>query len=122
MHSSDFKHNEWRKAAAKLKSRLDTDYRNHAMFCDPWKRVAHSMVQGWRNIASQGRLGYIPQTHRSFSTWKPAACQMKSLFDGRWKSRLLNQNTWEFWCSHIPNVALRYIRKSNQRHRDQPVA
>jgi hypothetical protein len=121
MHSSEFNHRKWHKAAAKLKARLDTDYRNHAMLCDPWKRVAHSMVQGWRNISSQGRLDYIPQVQKSFSTWKSAACQMKFLFDGRRKSRLLNQNTWEFWCHHIPNVALRYIRKANQWHRVQPV-
>ena len=56
----------WQKAAADLKTRLDADYRNHAMLCDPWARAAHSMVQGWRIIASQGRLDYVPQPRRRF--------------------------------------------------------
>ena len=39
MSSKHFRsRDDWRKAASELKSRLDTDFRNHTMLCDPWKR------------------------------------------------------------------------------------
>ena len=102
----------WRKAAAGLRARLDIDYRNHAMLCDPWARAAHCMVQGWRNIASQGRLDYVPQPRRRLNTWNETAQSMKASLDGRARTRLLDNTTWRFWANHLPRVNLRYVRKS----------
>lgn len=107
----------WRKAASGLKARLDADYRNHKMLCNPWWRAAHSMAQGWRNIASQGRLGYVPQPQRSPTTWDEAARTMKASLNGRKQSRLLDQTTWKFWAAHVPKVELRYIPKRFQPKR-----
>jgi hypothetical protein len=102
----------WRKTAASLKKRLDVDHRNHEMLSDPWRRVAHSMVQGWRIIASQGRLGYVPQPRRRLTTWKEAASSMNNLLNIRMRTRLLDNTSWKFWASHVPRVHLRYVKKT----------
>ena len=102
----------WREAAVGLRARLYADYRNHAMLYDPWARAAHSMVQGWRIIASQGRLDYVPQPRRRTNTWKEAAHTMKHLLNTRRRQRLLDSTTWRFWANHLPQVHLRYVRKA----------
>lgn len=107
---------QWHKAASNLKFRLDADHRNHQMLCDPWARAAHCMAQGWRNIASQGRLDYVPKPPRRISTWHEAATHMKSSLYARMKSRLLDTTTWRFWAKHLPRVQLRYIPKSNRKY------
>jgi len=38
----------WRRSASNLAKRLHTDWRNSRILHDPWSRIAHSMVQGWR--------------------------------------------------------------------------
>ncbi len=105
----------WKRAAGHLAMRLGVDHRNHRLLCDPWYRAAHCMVQGWRNIASQGRLSYSPPPQRRLFTWKEAAKSMMASLKGRRQSRLLDQTTWRFWASHIPRVALRYIPKRERR-------
>jgi hypothetical protein len=107
-------HERWRKAAGGLKARLDTDHRNQRMLCDPWSRAAHCMVQGWRNIVSQGRLGYVPRPRRRISTWQEAAASMKVSLASRKQSRLLDTTTWQFWANHLPRVKLRYIPKAKR--------
>jgi hypothetical protein len=99
----------WKHAAAELKARLDVDHRNHRILADPWSRAAHCMVQGWRNIASQGRLAHVPHPQRRFTTWIEAAQSMKVSLNGRARSRRLNPTTWRFWAGHLPRVELRYI-------------
>jgi hypothetical protein len=116
MNTNQFQHETWRKAAGGLVARLGADYRNHRMLCDPWARAAHSMVQGWRIIASQGRLGYVPPTRKRSFTWKQSASRMKALLDGRLRSRLIDQNSWQFWARQIRPPYVRYIRKSQQTH------
>ena len=83
MNADHFDHDRWRRAAGGLKARLGTDYRNHRMLSDPWARAAHSMVQGWRNIASQGRLDHVPKPRRRITTWNEAAHNMKHLLNTR---------------------------------------
>jgi hypothetical protein len=114
MNANHFDHQRWRRSASGLKARLDTDYRNHRMLCDPWSRAAHCMVQGWRNIASQGRLDHIPNPRRRISTWREAAMDMKASFYNRMKSRLLDTTTWKYWANHLPRVNRRYIPKHLQ--------
>ena len=104
----------WCKAASELRARFSTDYRNNQMLYDPWSRAAHCMAQSWRNIASQGRLGHIPETGRRNTTWKEAAYHMKQLLNSRRRHRLLDTTTWNFWANHLPRVNLRYIRKCNR--------
>jgi hypothetical protein len=104
----------WRKAASELRARFSTDYRNNQMLHDPWSRAAHCMAQSWRNIASQGRLGHIPETGRRNTTWKEAAHHMKGLLNARRSQRLLDTTTWSFWANHLPRVNLRYIRKARR--------
>jgi hypothetical protein len=114
-------HERWSNAASGLKARLETDYRNHRMLCDPWSRAAHCMVQGWRNIASQGRLDHNPNPGRRNTTWRAAAKTMKASLDVRMKSRLLDTRTWRFWANHLPRVHLRYIPKAKRKVAAQPV-
>lgn len=47
---------EWQKAVRRMANRLSTDARNHLVLANPWQRTAHSMVQAWRNRASQEQL------------------------------------------------------------------
>ncbi|GAB6188153.1 hypothetical protein [Thermopirellula anaerolimosa] len=101
----------WAKAAGKLKACLDVDYRNHQMQAAPWGRAAHSMVQSWRIIASQGRLDYVPSDRRKPRTWHEAAQAMKASLYARKRERLLDPLTWRFWADHLPNVRLRYVPK-----------
>ena len=107
-------HEAWRKAVAGLTNRLRADFRNHRMLSDPWARAALSMVQGWRNIESQGRLGYVPQPQERISTWQEAVRTMKQSLYSRKQSRLLDTTTWKFWANHVPRVHLRYIPKHLQ--------
>ena len=107
---------DWRNAAAGLTARLRADYRNHRMLSDPWARAAHCMVQGWRIVASQGRLDYVPQPRRKLTTWKEAAYSMKCLLNTRRHQRLLDPTTWHFWAGHLPRVELRYIPKARRPH------
>lgn len=106
--------NHWTKANAKLVAKLGADYRNHRILADPWSRVAHAMVQLWRNLASQGRLAYIPASQRRPATWNEAAKRMKTVLYTRKQSRLLDQTTWRFWAAHLPPINLRYIPKLNR--------
>jgi hypothetical protein len=101
----------WRKEASSLIARLNADYRNHRMLCDPWRRAVHSMIQGWRNIESQGRLGYRPATRRSPTTWTEAVNEIKASLDAKKQSRLLDQTTWQFWARQIRPPSTRYIPK-----------
>lgn len=114
MNANETDRERWRKAASELASRLGTDYRNHRMLSDPWARTAHCMVQGWRNIASQGRLDYFPQPRRRIATWQDAVANMKSSFHARKQARLLDTTTWHFWANHLPRVQLRYIPKARR--------
>lgn len=114
MNPNHLNHEQWRTVASSLRARLNTDYRNHLMLCDAWPRAAHSMIQGWRNIASQGRFDHIRQPRRRNTTWQEAAKSMKASLYTRMKSRLLDTTTWQFWASHVPRVELRYIPKRNR--------
>jgi|GEM_PF-3367983 len=105
----------WAKAAGQLKARLDTDYRNHQRLAAPWARAAHSMVQGWRIIVSQGRLDYVLSDRRRPRTWHEATHAMKASLDRRERERLVNPMTWTFWAGHLPNVRLRYVPKRLRR-------
>ena len=104
----------WRKAAGQLRNRLQIDYRNHSILCHPWARAAHCMVQGWRNVVSQGRLGYVPEPRMRIATWNEAAQSMRHLLNTRRRQRLLDDTTWRFWAGHLPRVELRSIRKSQR--------
>jgi hypothetical protein len=112
MHANDLRNAKWKKAARRLKARLDVDCRNHTMLVNPWARMAHCMVSGWRNIASQGRLGYVPPVRRLPTTWTEAAVKMKAQLCGRRQSRLLDTTTWRFWANHLSRMNTRYVRKS----------
>jgi hypothetical protein len=60
----------WQKHAGELCSRINVDYRNHQMLADPWLCRARCIVQGWRNIASQGRLDPDLEPKAKVTTWK----------------------------------------------------
>jgi hypothetical protein len=114
MTRHDDERERWQRAVNGLKARFDADHRNHRMLSVPWKRAAHSMVQGWRNITSQGRLGYIPKPRREITQWDEAARSMKASLDARRRTRLKDQSTWQFWAGHLPRVACRYIPKARR--------
>src|SRR6266508_4477491 len=106
--------NPWTNAAAGLVARLGADHRNHRLLADPWSRAAHSIVQSWRIIASQGRLAYTPPPKRRPATWKGAACRMKTDLKSRMRCRLMDPNTWRVWAAHVPRVNRRYIPRRKQ--------
>jgi hypothetical protein len=106
--------NQWAKAAGRLVGKLGADYRNHRTLAAPWPRVAHTIVQLWRNVASQGRLAYTPPPKRRPATWNEAASRMRADLYSRMRSRLLDPSTWPFWASHLPRVNLRYVPKRNR--------
>ncbi len=109
----------WEHKARNLCCRIGTDYRNHRMLADPWANRAHIIVQGWRNIASQGRLNPNLQSKTKVMTWKQSAERMRTRIHSRRRSRLLDRTTWRYWANHLPQVNLRYIPERKRRETDR---
>ncbi|MCO8122544.1 hypothetical protein NHH03_12425 [Stieleria sp. TO1_6] len=110
----------WEQIADNLCSRIRADFRNHQMFADPWSKRANIIVQGWRNIASQGRLDPNLQPKTKVTTWKQSADRMRMRIHSRRQSRLLDKTTWRYWANHLSQVKLRYIPKRNREGVGQP--
>lgn len=106
--------NRWHRAADRLRGHFGCDFRNNRGRRDPWWCAAHSMVQIWRNIASQGRLGFIPRKKESMTSWNEAANSMKALLNGRRRTRLEDPTTWRYWAGHLPRPQLRYVPKAKR--------
>lgn len=105
----------WNQKAQNLCCRIRADYRNHQMLADPWSNRAHIIVQGWRNIASQGRLNPNLQPKTKVTTWNQSAERMRTRIHSRRQSRMLDKSTWRYWASHLSQVNLRYIPKRKRK-------
>ena len=112
--------NTWQRRAGDLCSRLNADHRNHILLADPWSYRAHIIVQGWRIIASQGRLNPKLRTQSKATTWKQSAERMRSRIHSRKQSRLLDKTTWNYWANHLPQFNLRYVPKHKRPLQNQP--
>ena len=111
--------NTWQRRAGDLCSRLNADHRNHILLADPWSYRAHIMVQGWRIIASQGRLNPKLLTQSKATTWKQSAERMRNRIHSRKQSRLLDKTTWNYWANHLPQFNLRYVPKHKRPLQNQ---
>ncbi len=102
----------WARAIRRLRSRLDTDFRNHRMLADPWGRATHSMVQSWRIRHSMGPgrgPKHPPVVPRS---WEEFARQA-ALRASAGAARPL-PGTWAHWAKLRTHTLVRYIPKRDR--------